>query len=310
MREETRLVNVATLAIAMLVGTTGTARYVGSTVTGAADTTANGAQTLPYATIDYGIGKCTANVGDVLFVMPGHAETITAAAAIAADVAGITIQGLGSGSVMPTVTFGTATTATAVVSADNVTIRGIRFVSNIDSLAVFLTLGANYATVEDCEFVGSSTKEFLNGIGITTTFDNATIRRCKFIQPTDPEGTDGAAGTGAIYLVDSENVLIEDCEFRGNFETAFIHNKTTAAINLWVTNCRGICSLSGAEPFQLVSGATGGAVRCSMITPAEAATTEATLSGTFGAGFFNFQSFFGNDGGGGQLAIASQAAAS
>ena len=46
------------------------------------------------------------------------------------------------------------------------------------------------------------------------------------------------------------------------------------------------------------------------INPNEAATTEATLSGTFPALVFNFQSFFGNDGGGGQNAIASQAAAS
>ena len=36
---------------------------------------------------------------------------------------------------------------------------------------------------------------------------------------------------GYFYATDciDENVLIEGCEFRGNFETAFVHNKTTGA---------------------------------------------------------------------------------
>jgi len=263
-----------------------------------------------YSTIDAAIGACTANNGDVIIVLPGHAETITGAAAIALDVAGITIIGLGNGSNRPTITYGTNTTATSVISAANITIRNLRFLSNVDSLAVFLTVSENGATIEDCDFVGASTKEVLNAIGITTTFDDTTIRRCRFIQGTDPTGTNAAAGTGAIYLVDSENVLIEDCEFRGNWETAFIHNKTTGAANLWVRRCRGICSLADAQPFLLVSTATGGVEDSSFITPAETQVTEATLSGTFGAGYFNFRTYYGNDGGGGQLAVAGQAVAS
>jgi len=195
-----------------------------------------------FATIDQAIGACTANNGDVIIVLPQHAETITAASAIALDVAGITVQGMGNGATRPTITYGTNTTATSVVSAANITIRNLRFVNAIDSLAVFLTLGADDATVEDCDFIGGSTVEVLNFIGITTTKDNSTIRRCRFIQPTDPAGTNGGAGTGGIYLVDSENVLVDGCEFRGCFETAFIHNKTTAAANLWIKNCWGMGS--------------------------------------------------------------------
>lgn len=264
-----------------------------------------------FITIDAAIGACTANNGDKIIVLPGHAETITGAAAIAADVAGVTIEGRGNGSNRPTITYGTNTTATTVVSAANVTIRNLRFVCNIDSLAVFLTLGANDITVENCDFIGASTKEVVNFIGITTTFDNSTIRGCKFIQPTDPAGTNAAAGTGAIYMEDSENVLIENCEFRGCFETAFIHNKTTAALNLWVRNCYGQGSTltSDSIPFLLVSTATGAAADCRFVNPNEAALTEATFSGTFGASFWNFGTLFGNDGGMGQLGAASQAAA-
>ena len=47
----------------------------------------------PFATVDYAIGKCTASNGDVVIVMPGHAETLTAAVTV--DVAGVQVIGLG-----------------------------------------------------------------------------------------------------------------------------------------------------------------------------------------------------------------------
>ncbi len=265
---------------------------------------------VPVATIDYAIGLCTAAKGDVVHVLPGHAETIATASAITVDISGLNIIGYGEAANKPVITYGTLTTTTTVISAANCIVRNLRFLNAIDSLAAFVTVSADDVTIEDCEFVGGSTVEVLNAIGITTTKDNTIIRRCKFIQPTDPTGTNANAGTGAIYLVDSENVLVEGCEFRGNWETAFIHNKTSAAANLWIKNCYGICSLADAQPVLLVTTATGGMDRCSFITPAETQVTEATLSGTFGAGFFNFQSYFGNDGGGGQLAVASQSVAS
>ena len=31
----------------------------------------------PFATVDFAIGQCTANQGDVIYVMPGYTETIT-----------------------------------------------------------------------------------------------------------------------------------------------------------------------------------------------------------------------------------------
>lgn len=264
-----------------------------------------------YTTIDSAVSACTANNNDLVVVLPGHAETITAASAIDLDVAGVTVVGVGQGTNRPTVTFGTATTASIDFSAANCTLKNIRCVSDIDSLAAFVEGGAGNATIEGCEFAGASTKEALCGINVPTTHDDWTIRNCKFIQATDPGGSNGGAGTGAIYIVDSENVLVEGCEFRGAWETAFVHNKTTAAANLWVRDCYGILTTATADavPFVLVSTATGGAARCYFTNLNETQVTEATLSGTFGASFFNFQSFFGNDGGGGQLAVASQAAA-
>lgn len=269
------------------------------------DSAGNGANpTKPLATIDYAVGLCTANKGDIIHVMPGHAETVIAANGIDIDVAGVTLVGEGEGDLKPTITMGTATTATVRFNAKNCRIigtaptrGGFRFVGDIDSLVKFIDVNKNFTLIEDCEFVTSSTKEATSFINLATTFDYLTVRRCRFEQPTDPTGTDGAADTGALFCVDSEYILFEDCWFQGNFETAIFHNRTTKCRSLWVKNCWGIQLLSGAEPFQLVTDADGAMLGGGFITPAETAVTEATLVGTVGDKFFVLQpGSFGNDG--------------
>lgn len=257
----------------------------------------DGTMDYPFDTIDYAIGRCTANKGHVIVVMPGHTETIVAAAGIDADVAGITIVGIGEGSVKPVITWGTATTATWKVNAANIKIKNFRCVGNIDSLVKFFDINADYATFEDINFVTSSTKEALSFFNLATTKDYLTVRRCTAEQPTDPAGTDGGADTGFLYCVDSEYILFEDCHVSGMFETAIFHNRTTKCRNLRVVNCYGNQLLSGAEPFQLVADVDGGAWGGLFLTPAEAAATEATLVGTIGDKFFVSPTCtFGNDG--------------
>ncbi|KKL11459.1 hypothetical protein LCGC14_2545630, partial [marine sediment metagenome] len=51
----------------------------------------------PFATLDFAIGRTTANHGDEIHLKPGHAETLTAASDIDFDVAGITVIGHGYG---------------------------------------------------------------------------------------------------------------------------------------------------------------------------------------------------------------------
>lgn len=189
------------------------------------------------ATLTQGLALCTASRGDRIYLMPGHTETGTAAAMVAIAKAGVTIIGLGSGSLRPTFNFGTATTCDIDIDAANVTIMNCRFVSAIDDLAVMLDVNEGGLTLVDCEFYGPATFECLNFVNLATTKDNFIFRRCRWLQEADPTGTDGAAATGGIYLVDTENVLLEDCVFDGYFETAPIHNKTTACKYLTTRRC-------------------------------------------------------------------------
>lgn len=191
----------------------------------------------PFATVDYAVGQCTASNGDFIVCAAGHAETGTAAAFIDADVAGITVIGQGSGATRPTFTMGTATTCDIDIDAANITFKNCRFISAIDDLAVMFDVNAGGFTMEDCELIGPATFEVLNFVNLATTMDNFVFRRCRFLQEADPTGTDGAANTGALYFVDTENITLEDCEFHGFFETAILHNKTTACKYLTTKRC-------------------------------------------------------------------------
>ncbi len=111
----------------------------------------------PFSTIDYAIGRCTASRGDIVKVMPGHAETIStttfALAGINQDVAGVAVVGLGTGLLRPTITFDTDVDATWAVTAANCSISNMVFIGNFLSVKSAITNSAGPGmTVEHCMF--------------------------------------------------------------------------------------------------------------------------------------------------------------
>lgn len=125
--------------------------------------TGKGTRERPFATIDYAIGRCTANQGDVILCAPSHAEAVTSTS-IACDVAGLTIIGLGSGAVKPTLSFG-ATNSRINVTAANCTWQNFRFTAAIGDVvtAVLHATAAQNTAYLDIEFYASSTFNFING---------------------------------------------------------------------------------------------------------------------------------------------------
>lgn len=113
-----------------------------------------------FSTITGALAQCTANRGDIIFVKPGHAETVSAAAGIVLNKAGVAIIGLGQGSTRPTITLGTANTATITVTANNVTVSNFLFKGNFLNIATcFSVANAQVATdftVDSCEFRDNS----------------------------------------------------------------------------------------------------------------------------------------------------------
>lgn len=129
------------LAIAREDLNPGSIFFVGSTVTGASDASGYGlTPETPVATLDYAIGLCTASKGDVIYLLPGHAETTTA---IALDVAGVKIVGLGTGRLRPALTATTAATDLLNVTAANCYIENVRFVGAASGVTALLDVAAD-----------------------------------------------------------------------------------------------------------------------------------------------------------------------
>ncbi len=179
----------------------------------------------PLASIDYAIGLCTANKGDVIYVMPGHAETINTAGGITCDKAGISIVGLGNGEDRPTVTIGSSLdTATVLISAVDVLLKNLILVPGNDGVDVLIDINADGAIVEDCELRSDETNTYqadtyidINGGGANAA-DRVTIRRCKISSVT--AGANQAIEIGAV----EDGLRIEDNWIVGDYAVAGIHS--------------------------------------------------------------------------------------
>ena len=136
----------------------------------------------PFSTLEYALSQCTADRGDVIFIKPGHAESVASATALNFDVAGVAVIGLGSGTKRPTFTFTTANTATIPVTADNMAIQNCKFVGNFLSIAAAFTLAAAaHFTIENCSFTDTSAiLGFLSAVKTTvsTNSDFLTVADC------------------------------------------------------------------------------------------------------------------------------------
>ncbi len=137
----------------------------------------------PFATLAGALLQCVANRGDIIFVKPGHAETISSATALALNVAGVAIVGLGVGANRPKFTLDTANTATIAVSAANISIQNCQFVANFLSIAACFTLTtAKGFTLQNCTFFETSNVlNFLNIVkstGAANTIDGLSVADC------------------------------------------------------------------------------------------------------------------------------------
>lgn len=168
-----------------------------------------GTQDRPWATIDYAIGRCTASNGDIIFVKPGHTETVSAAAGIACDVAGIAIIGLGKGSLRPTITLDTAATASVTISAANVTLHNLRFIAGFADITRIIDVTSTDAHIDACEFVESAADlnwvDVIDASGADNTADGLTVTGCRAF------GVDAACDSFIEITGDISRLTVQDC---------------------------------------------------------------------------------------------------
>ena len=231
----------------------------------------------PFATIDYAVGKCVAGRGDIIFVRPGHVETIIAAGGLTLDVAGIAVVGLGTGSLRPQLSFGTATSATIAISAANVTLINFRMTGDIDALSGPVQITAGYCRLIDCEYrdvTGQATECIVAGSSSDDLVIDGYIHY----------GAAAAGAQSAIALSGCDRPTIKNFKLIGNFSVGAINLRTAASTlidvfdgYIWTQNAADICIVD------TITASTGkiGPNICMMVTDNAANITEAITGATF-----------------------------
>jgi hypothetical protein len=208
--------------------TLGSVFFVDSTSANKADDPGHGDRASnPFATIDYAVGRCTANKGDVIVVAPGHTETVSTAGGLALDVAGITVLGLGVGASRPTVNI-TATGARVTISAASITARNLIFVGTIDAITNPIAISAADVSLLDIETRDASATQAVDFIVTTAAADRLRISGWTH------RGDAAAGADTALSIVGGAGITVEDFWIDGNFAVAAIENVTTAATNLTI----------------------------------------------------------------------------
>ncbi len=181
----------------------------------------------PYATIHYASTQCRANKGDVIFVKPGHVETVSAAAGLALAVAGVAIVGLGKGAARPKINL-TATASTITFTAASVMMSNIVITGGIDAVVSAIVISAADVQLIDIE-MRDVTGQMTAGV-LTTAGANRLL-----IDGFVYDGDVAAGGAAAIAIVGGDKIRIRNLDIIGNFSVGCIDIRTTATTNILVT---------------------------------------------------------------------------
>lgn len=182
----------------------------------------------PFSTIAYALTQCTAGRGDVIYVLPSHAESVPTAD-LTLNVTGVSIVGLGRGAFRPTLNL-TATGSTIAISAASTSIENLLITGGIDAIVAVLTISAADVLIKDIEY-RDVTGQCTDGILTTAAADRLTIDNLFW------NGATAAGTNAAIALVGGDGIVITNSKFDGDFAVGVIDVRTTATTDLEVNNC-------------------------------------------------------------------------
>ncbi|MAF24328.1 hypothetical protein CL634_01895 [bacterium] len=215
------------------VFTTGNIFFVDS-VTGSDTNSGNGVENA-LATIDAAVGKCTANKGDFIVVMPKHAESLAADSGVDLDVAGVTIVGMGQGADRPTITFDTAVTADFKLAAASVKIENLLFLAGIDALTGPIEVSADDCKIINCEYRDDAGNNYETTDVIVTTSTPLRMLIDHFVYTSDGD-IGGTAQQSIIQLNGADHAIIRNCWLVAFAATGVIEDATVSD-SILIENC-------------------------------------------------------------------------
>ena len=186
--------------------------FVSSTAVNASDGNLGDSPERPLATLEgaFNSADLTADNGDVIHLMPNHAETITGAGGITADIAGVTVIGYGSYNQRPRFLMDGANTVDLAVSAADITFRNMVFVGGHSDIVRCFNITAVGCWLDMVEFSDNAVNEqWLTPVKATSTSDNNAdglkLTGCRWI----------SIDTGSLEMVeinaDLNDFVMTDC---------------------------------------------------------------------------------------------------
>lgn len=219
----------------------------------------------PFATLNYALTQ--AHTGDIIFVKPGHAETLAAAAAVATVNDGVAVIGLGAGNQRPTFTM-SATTSTISIVNNSMIFQNLLFLGTAASTftaTVFNIANAQVAkdlVIDNCEFRDNdATHGFIATVKVGTTAniaDGLTYTNNKvFRNLTSPP----AANTAVVIASNIDRLTFSN----NTIINATANNNIALGLALGANNCTNTM-IAGNRTQSLNTGTTAGELMSSSST--------------------------------------------
>ena len=188
----------------------------------------------PLGTLNYAVNTATqSGRGDIVFVLPGHRETLSNATTLAMNSGAVAVIGLGGGNMRPTFVLDTAVTANIPVRSSGCSIQNCLFVSNFAAIAsVFTSISASVtasiAANTDNLGVGGGGILTVTAVGSGTLYVGAAVMGTAILPGTtilnQISGTTGGVGVYQVSVSQTfasgtittgpHDFAVDNCEFR------------------------------------------------------------------------------------------------
>lgn len=231
-----------------------------------------------YTTLNAALLACRSARGDVVLVLPGHAESFSAADSLSGlgTKTGITVMGLGEGDARPTFTW-TAAGSTVLFDAASFAIKNCRLLlagadaaGSALTVAAPITVSAPGCAIEDCYIRFGFDADQIVTVGITTT---AAADRFKFNR-NHCTGATAAECTTFMDIIGVDYLEMKDNHIAGatssttvgivrfattasldiNLQNNFYANRKAASVHA-VTGLAGVTGISRDELFHMLDNA-------------------------------------------------------
>jgi len=194
---------------------------------------------VPLATANFAVSLCTASQGDIVLLAPGHAEDLedegTTSGAetdeLVIDKIGVSVIGVGQGTLRPTFTLATDIGATITMSAANCRLSNVIVKSNLANITAGITIEADGCIVENCDIRdgNAANLEMVIGITVDANADDVIIKNNTF--STVPSG--GCAS--AIFLAGgSDRCVIEGNRCYGTYSNSCLDADVAASVEHYI----------------------------------------------------------------------------